>query len=119
MSPKAYVRPSKIASVIVIILGCGMLFFVGSSFSGNGGDSGFVGLWMLGLIIMIGYYAYNLIAKKASSVATEEIELDVPDSKSKDTVEETLSSLERMKKNKLITEEEYQQKRKEMMQQKW
>jgi amino acid permease len=114
MSPKAYVRPGKMVSVIAIIAGCGMLLFFGSSFSGGGG---FTALWMLGLIIIIGYNVYNLISQKASSVATEEIDLDLPDSKG--TVEEKLRSLERLKKERLITEEEYLQKRKEIMQQKW
>ena len=47
----------------------------------------------------------------------EEIELDTQDSGS--SVEEKLRSLERLKKERLITEEEYLQKRKEIMQQKW
>jgi len=118
MSPKAYVRPGKIASVIAIIVGCGLLFF-GSSFFGGDGSGIFMVFWKLILIIIIGYNVYNLISKKASSVATEEIDLDLPDSKGKGTVEEKLRSLEKLKKEQLITEKEYLQKRKEIMQQKW
>lgn len=123
MSPKAYVRPGKMGSVIGIIAGCGMLLFGMVFFSllrDDGSSIGqiFMTFWMLMLIIIIAYNVYNLKSQKASSVAMEEIELDLPDG-NKGTVEEKLHSLERMKKERLITEEEYQQKRKEIMQQKW
>jgi amino acid permease len=118
MSVRAYVRPGKMVSVIAIIAGCGMLLF-GSSFLGGDDSSIFMVFWNLILIIIIGYNVYNLISRKASSVATNEIDLDLPDSKGKGTVEEKLRSLERLKKEQLITEKEYLQKRKEIMQQKW
>lgn len=126
MSPKAYVRPGKMASVIGIIAGSLMLLFGIVFFSllrddGSGDGSGigqiFVAFWMLILILIISYYVYNLKSQKASSVAMAEIELDMPASGS--SGEEKLRSLERLKKEQLITEEEYHQKRKEIMQQKW
>ena len=49
------------------------------------------------LIIIIAYNVYNLKSQKASSVAMEEIELDLPDSGS--AMEEKLRSLERLKRN--------------------
>ena len=69
------------------------------------------------VILMIAYYVYNLISGKASSSAMAEIDLEIPESGP--TVEEKLRSLERLKKDRLITEEEYLQKRKEIMQRKW
>ena len=100
-----------------VMLLFGMVFF--SLLRDDGSSIGqiFMVFWMLILIIIITYYVYNLKSQKASSVAMEEIELDTQDSGS--SVEEKLRSLERLKKERLITEEEYLQKRKEIMQQKW
>jgi cytochrome c-type biogenesis protein CcmH/NrfG len=73
--------------------------------------------WMLILIMIIAYYVYNLNSQNSSSAAMAEIELDMQNNGS--SGEEKLRSLERLKKEQLITDEEYQQKRKEIMQQKW
>lgn len=122
MSPKAYVRPGKMVSVMGIIAGCvmlllGMAFFSFLQEEGSSIGQIFMAFWMLIVILIIAYYVYNLNSQKASSVAMAEIELDMADSGS--SGEEKLRSLERLKKERLITEEEYQQKRKEIMQQKW
>ncbi len=122
MSPKAYVRPGKMASVIGIIAAGVMLIFGIVFFSllleeGSGIGQIFMAFWMLMVILMIAYYVYNLISGKASSSAMAEIDLEIPESGP--TVEEKLRSLERLKKDRLITEEEYLQKRKEIMQRKW
>ena len=122
MSPKAYVRPGKMASVIGIItagvmLIFGIVFFGLLQEEGSGIGQIFMAFWMLMVIIIIAYYVYNLTSGKASSSAMAEIDLEMPESGP--TVEEKLHSLERLKKDRLITEEEYLQKRKEIMQQKW
>ncbi|MDP2852969.1 MAG: hypothetical protein Q8O28_01835 [Smithellaceae bacterium] len=123
MSPKAYVRPGKMASVIGIIAAGVMLIFGIVFFGllqqeeGSGIGQIFMVFWMLIVILMIAYYVYNLMSGKASSSAMAEIDLETPESGP--TVEEKLHSLERLKKDRLITEEEYLQKRKEIMQQKW
>lgn len=122
MGQKAYVRPGKMGSVIGIIGGCVLLVF-GVVFIGSLQDDGsgmgqiFMVFWALILFVVIGYYAYNLMSKNASSVALGEIEMDQAESSG--NAEEKLRSLERMKKERLITEEEYLQKRREIMQQKW
>ena len=122
MTPKAYVRTGKTASVMGIIVGVvmlvlGMAFF--SFLQEDGSDIGqiFMAFWMLILIIIIAYYVYNLNSKNPSSSAMAEIELDSPAGVS--SGEEKLHSLERLRKEKLITEKEYQQKRKEIMREKW
>lgn len=122
MSPKAYVRPGKMASVIGIIaagvmLIFGIVFFGLLQEEGSGIGQIFVALWMLIIILMIAYYVYNLMSGKASSSAMAEIDLEMAESGH--TAEEKLRSLERMKKDRLITEEEYRQKRQEILQQKW
>jgi len=122
MSQKIYVRPGKVASVIGIVVGCFMLLFGIVFFSILVAEEEIIGqifmiFWMLIMITIIGYYVYNLKSQKASSAAMAEIELDMPAGVS--SGEEKLRSLERLKKEQLITDEEYQQKRKEMMQEKW
>jgi amino acid permease len=117
-----YVRPGKIASVMGIVVGCLMFLFGIVFFSILVAEEVIIGqifmaFWMLILITIIAYYVYNLKSQKASSSAMAEIELDMQGSGS--SGEEKLRSLERLKKEQLITDEEYQQKRKEIMQQKW
>ena len=122
MSPKAYVRPGKTASVIGIIA-AGLMFVFGIFFFSRLGEDGsdvgqiFMVFWLLVVILIIVYYVYNLMSQKSSSAALEVIDLEVPGSGP--GVEEKLRSLERMKKDRLITEEEYRQKRQEIMQTKW
>ena len=122
MSPKAYVRPGKTASVIGIIAAVlmfvfGIFFFSRLGEDGSGIGQIFMVFWMLIVIIIVAYYVYNLKSRKSSSSALEVIDLDVPGSAP--SVEEKLRSLERMKKDELITEEEYRQKRQEIMREKW
>lgn len=122
MSQKIYVRPGKVASVIGIVVGCFILLFGIVFFSILVAEEEIIGqifmiFWMLIMITIIGYYVYNLKSQKASSAAMAEFELDMPAGVS--SGEEKLRSLERLKKEQLITDEEYQQKRKEMMQEKW
>lgn len=122
MSQKIYVRPGKVASVIGIVVGCVMLLFGIVFFSILVAEEAIIGqifmvFWMLIMITIIAYYVYNLKSQKASSAAMAEIELDMQGSGS--SGEEKLRSLERLKKEQLITEEEYQQKRKEVMREKW
>lgn len=122
MSPKAYVRPGKTASIIGIIAAAlmfvfGIFFFSLLREDGSGIGQIFIVFWLLIVILIIAYYAYNLKSRKASSAALEVIDMDMPDRSP--SVEEKLRSLERMKKDRLITEEEYRQKRQEIMQTKW
>jgi len=122
MSPRAYVRPGKTASVIGIIA-AGLMFVFGIFFflrlGEDASDIGqiFMVFWLLIVSLIIAYYVYNLTSRKASSSALAVIDLDVP--ANGPGVEERLRSLTRMKKDRLITEEEYRQKREEIMQTKW
>jgi len=110
------------ASIIGIVVGIvmlilGMAFFSFLQNDGSGIGQIFMAFWMLIVALIIAYYVYNLNSQNPSSTAMAEIELDMPASGS--SGEEKLRSLERLKKEQLITEEEYQQKRKEIMQEKW
>jgi amino acid permease len=95
----------------------GMAFFWFLQGEGSIVGQVFMAFWMLIVVLIISFNVYNLNSNKAAPVAMEEIELDMPDGAG--SVEERLRSLERMKKEQLITEAEYQQKRTEIMQQKW
>jgi len=72
---------------------------------------------MLVVILIIVYNIYNLKSSGASRAALGEMEIDAPGPAA--SIEEKLRSLERMKKDRLITEAEYRQKRKDIMEQKW
>jgi amino acid permease len=122
MSPKAYFRPGKTASVMGILVGClmlifGLVFFWLVREDGSVIGQIFIPLWMLVVILIIGYNIYNLKSSGASRAALGEMEIDAPGPAA--SIEEKLRSLERMKKDRLITEAEYRQKRKEIMEQKW
>ena len=95
----------------------GIVFFRLLEDDGSSIGQIFMAFWMLIVILIIAYYVYNLKSRKASAAALAVIDLDLPDSGL--APEEKLRSLTRMKKDRLITEEEYLQKRKEIMQQKW
>ncbi|MEE9910517.1 MAG: hypothetical protein K4571_02235 [Deltaproteobacteria bacterium] len=122
MSSKAYVRPGRIASAIGIVAAGAMLVFGVVFFRLLDDDASEIGrifivLWMLIVILMIVYNVSNLKSRKASSAVLAEINLDLPDRDG--NIEEKLRSLERLKKDHLITDAEYLQKRKEIMRQKW
>jgi amino acid permease len=126
LKQKAYIRPGKVGSVMGIIAGTAMLIF-GLFFltllQDESSQTGriFMLLWIFIVLCIIGYSIYNLVTTKASLAATEEIELESGDAadQASGNFEEKLRSLERLKKDGLLSEEEYTQKRKEIMQQKW
>lgn len=133
----ASVRRSPFASIVVIIALFALLAFflffigIGSNMQGMGGVIGvFLIIWVLLVIGGIIYHIANLNTFSKSSkekipVTAEEVISIFPEH---DEVEEKpgsmafdvkLRKLEELRNNKLITEKEYQQKRKEVMKEKW
>jgi amino acid permease len=110
------------ASVIGIVAASAMLVFGVVFFRLLDEDASEIGrifivFWMLIVILIMVYYGYNLKSRKVSLSALAEIDLDLPAGSG--NIEEKLRSLERMKKDHLITDTEYLQKRKEIMTEKW
>jgi hypothetical protein len=119
----ASVRPSPLASIVGII-GLVAMLIIGSSFQMESG--GFMTIWTLVCIGGILYFLINLLSFSASSkdkipmTAGEVVEIVSEKSEPEtENFESRLRKLESLKKDGLITEEEYQQKRGEIMKEKW
>ena len=126
-SVKGSVRPSPIASVLGIIALGAILIFALSSFSGMGG--GFMAIFVLIGIGGIIYYIVNLGSfsksdkEKIPLTAEEVIQIDTSEEEggepSGKDFEARIRKVESLKKDGLITEDEYRQKRDEIMKEKW
>jgi hypothetical protein len=124
MKQKIRVRPSRAASVIALIVATGMLIF-GIVFlvmilntPEPGPGIAFLAVWFIALFCIIGYYIYNLTSRKG--VALIEADAETLEAAQAGTDFETkLRKLEGLKKDGLVTEEEYRAKRAEIMGEKW
>ena len=128
MKNKAFVKPTK-GSLIAGIIVASMMFLFGLFFMGllREDDSQvgivFVSFWLLAMLVIIGTFTYNLVNydKNTNSMAGEEIIL--PDSflpnENKLDFEERLHKIEKLKNERLISEKEYSEKRKEIMNERW
>jgi hypothetical protein len=108
---KAKIRPSKESSIFGIIMSIffGIVMTIGLSI-GEFPILAIIGVW---IFISFGV-AYQLMFLGGKPASTEEVELD----KNVD-FEDKLKKLENLKRDKLISESEYKQKRSEIMNQKW
>jgi len=121
------VRPSPLASVLGILAMGAILIFALSSFSGMGG--GFMVIFLLVGLAGIIYYIINLgsfsksdrdkIPVTAEQVIEVESTGDEEEKAPAVDFEAKLRKLESLKKDGLITEDEYRQKRDDVMKEKW
>lgn len=131
MTQKAYVRATKPGLIVGIIVTMafllfGIIFFVVLMKEGAGIGMAFVGFWIFIVLLMGGIYIYNLrnYNKNAESNVAEEIVLDdlisiQATGKTGDTFDDKLRKLEGLRKEGLISQEEFSKKRTEIMEQKW
>ena len=122
-------RPSRGISIFTVVVGIGMLIFgismAGKSgFGGGGPGGGFMALWVLVLIGIIGYHIYNAASGKGY---TESIDYDDPipfqDSRADlsdaagqdDSVASRLRELDSLKGDGLISDEEYATERQRIL----
>lgn len=129
MARKAFIKPTKpslIAGIIVTVLMFifGIFFF--SLIQGEPGSeigSGFLIIWFIVLLIIGGSFVYNYINydKNPSSSLAEEIQLgdEFLSSGKEISFDEKLRKLDTLKKENLISQTEYDQKREEIMKDKW
>lgn len=118
---KGRVRPSKAASLLGMIVG-GVFTAVGLTIVVNIGWFGII--WtLMALAITIGH-AVNYFGKRG--ISEWDVEVQTPAQQraprhepTSEDFETKLRRLERLKSDGLITEEEYHQKRSEIMQEKW
>ncbi len=122
----ASVRPSPFASIAGIIGLIVMLIFGISNMSGTEAGGGFMLIWVLFAIGGIIYFVINLSTYSKSSkekiplTSDEVIEIapEGDEEEGKD-FEARLRKLESLRKDGLVSEEEYIQKRKQIMEEKW
>lgn len=117
MNRRVRMRPSKPASFMGMIVG-GIFVFIGIFMVIP--TFGFFGIfWTLMACAITGSQAYNLFSKKGMA----SWEMDIEESQSqpvpKVDFEEKLVKLNRLKEEGLISEEEFQSKRDEVMREKW
>jgi hypothetical protein len=134
---KATVRPSPLVSTIQLVMGIVFLIFGIALMSSGGIEAGpgqtalslFLIIWILACLGIIIYSLLNLLSFKDYKVkptATDVLEIE-----EKSVTQETerfqqpldfetkLRKLESLRKDGLLTEEEYQSKKKEILDQKW
>jgi hypothetical protein len=131
MTQKAYVRATKPALIVGIIafvafLLFGIIFFVVLMKEGAGIGMVFMAFWIFIILVIGGTYIYNLrnYDKSVESNVAEEIvigdsTLIQATGKTGVTFDDKLRKLEGLRKEGLISEEEYSKKRTEIIEQKW
>ncbi|MGE5701328.1 MAG: SHOCT domain-containing protein [Clostridia bacterium] len=118
MLRRGRVRPSKAQSVLGMIFG-GAFILIGvmiviPTFSWFGV------LWTLGAVAITGFNAYNVFSQKGASFY--EIDVETAGSEQSpggDDFETKLRKIERLRQEGLLTQEEYQRKREEILREKW
>lgn len=123
MSQKAYVKAPKAALIggiitTVLFLIFGIVFFVVLMKEGSIVGMAFAILWILVVLLIGGFYYYNLINYKNEEKNTAG-EIVITGSASGSDFDDKLRKLEGLKKDKLITEEEYRKKREEIVKKEW
>jgi hypothetical protein len=119
-------RPTKLSGVAMIVAGAAFLLFSIVPFSAAEGEAkpfamvfGFI--WVIVCLSFIIYGVYILSNNKPSTGIVFDIENSAvqEDSDSHDDFETRIRKLEKLREDRLITEEEYKIKRAEMMNERW
>ena len=122
MSQKMRVRPTKPVTIMALVAAAAMglfgLFFMGILINeGAGIGVGFMVLWLAVLAVIIVYYVYNL--KSKTGVIEIDTENGTPGIETAADFETRIRKLERLKKDGLLTDDEYRTKRSEILSEKW
>lgn len=129
MAKKVYIKPTKpslvvgmIVVVFMLLFGIFFMFLISSEPDSYIGI-GFLSIWMLVLLLIGGTFLYNYINydKNPSHSVAEEIQLDDSGLSEVSMIgfDEKLRKLDQLKKENLITAVEYENKRKEILDEKW
>jgi hypothetical protein len=125
MSQKMQIKPTKPVLVMGLVVAVAMLifgiFFFNAVLSDSGGEPGpaigFMALWFLVLGVIIFYYAFYLKSRKG--VVEIESETAPPETDAAPDFDARLRKLEGLKKDGLVTDDEYRIKRAEILGEKW
>jgi hypothetical protein len=110
------VKPSKSQSLVGMIAG-GIFVVIGFSVILNFGLFGIV--WTLFAVIIMGMNAYNFFSKEGVASWEIDVNADHDSFVQEDDFEEKLRKLNRLKEEGLITENEFEAKRNEIMRSEW
>lgn len=128
MRQKAFIKPTKPALVLGLIVAIfmllfGIFFFALLTEEGAGIGQIFMIFWMLVVISMIVYFAYGIRNFEKNNVAGISQEINLPDSLLQtqvgDSFDDRIRKLEKLKNDGLISTEEYEDKRKQIMSSHW
>lgn len=126
MKNKAYIKPTKPALIVGIIAVMAMLafgiFFMKLLINDESSIGfGFIIIWLLFVLLIGAMFVYNLVNKKDEKSVGEEISFtgNWPQNNTTNDFNTKLRMLDTLKKDNLITEEEYQYKRAEIMNSQW
>ncbi len=126
MKQKMTVRPTKPVTIMALVAAVAMglfgIFFLGLLIKeGAGPGIAFMVLWFIVLGVIIVSYIYNLRSRKGVvEIETEtETEAVPPAGEAAPDFDAKLRKLEALKKDGLVTDEEYQAKRAEIMKKEW
>jgi Zn-dependent protease with chaperone function len=125
MSQKLTVRPTKPVAIMGLVVAIAMfvfgIFFLSAVLGDSGGEPGpviaFMALWFIALGVIIAYFIYNLRSRKG--VIEIDAEGGLPGGQAGPDFDDRLRKLEGLKKDGLITDEEYRSKRAEVLGEKW
>lgn len=119
-------RPTRASGVVMIIAGVLFLLFSAVPFSAAEGEARpyafiFGGIWVCVCLFFIIYGIYILASNKPSSGMVFEIDSRAAGTgtSQREDFDARIRKLEKLKKDRLITEEEYQRKRMEIMNEPW
>ena len=119
-------RPTKLSGIVMIVAGAAFLLFSIVPFSAAEGEAKpfaavFGVIWVLVCLSFIIYGIYILASEKPSSGIVYDIEGNAAgkDPDSSGDFEPRIRKLEKLKEDRLITEEEYKTKRAEIMKEPW
>ncbi len=128
MKQRAYIKPTKASLVIgIIVTGFfaifGIVFFGVLASEGSAVGMGFMVFWILIVLVMGGTFIHSYINynKNEEIPIAEVVDLSEVATRSEVDIsfDEKLRKLEQLKKEGLISEHEYAEKRKEIINQKW
>jgi hypothetical protein len=117
MFKRGRVRPSKGSSIAGMIVG--MIFIIIGLTTGIARAGLFGVFWTLGVVVLTGFHAYNFFSEKGFSEYQVDVEVTDPYQVKEESFDGKLRKLKVLKDDGLLNEEEYEEKRKEILSDKW
>jgi len=109
------VKPSKSQSVLGMIVGVIFVFIGITQVSQFGG---FGVIWTLVAIAITGYHAINVFSNQGVSTYQVDVQSDV-ETERNDSYESKIRQLHRLREDNIISQEEYEKKKEEILNSKW